>query len=504
VTEIEFMLPDGLEIQRLAAALSVDGFEVVSVVGDEDRTHRVYYDTFDGRLRAAGSPAVHERGRLVLDSVEALMEPPPHRVLADELSPGPLREKLRRLIDVRALLPLAELYVSQERLRILDRERKTVVRASIERSRLAGFSEPLRSRLQLVALRGYDAELERVGYALRRELGLMRAQSALVDEAVVVLGGTPGGCSSKIDVALAPGQRADSGAVAVLRRLLEVIEQNLDGTIADLDSEFVHDLRVAVRRSRSVQRQLSGVFPPGELGPFQAEFRWVQAVTGRVRDLDVYLLGFESMRELVPEPLRAELEPLRALLREHRHAARERMVQDLRSERFQSLVSGFSALLDRLESLPEDDRPDAATAIGALAAHRISTVYRRIVKGGRMIDEDGPSEPFHQLRKRGKELRYLLELFGIPLFPEPVVRPMIKTLKGLQDVLGRHQDREVQVATLSALAAELPAARGPLLATGALIARLDEDKWAARREFAEHFKAFASRHQRELVTDTFS
>ena len=53
-------------------------------------------------------------------------------------------------------------------------------------------------------------------------------------------------------------------------------------------------------------------------------------------------------------------------------------------------------------------------------------------------------EALHDLRKRGKELRYLLELFGSP-FPTNVVKPMVSTLKDLQEVLGRFQDRAVQI-----------------------------------------------------------
>src|SRR5581483_6939105 len=130
-------------------------------------------------------------------------------------------------------------------------------------------------------------------------------------------------------------------------------------------------------------------------------------------------------------------------------------------------------------------------------------VYGRMVTEGGAIDERGPSEPFHELRKRGKELRYLLELFGLSLYPRDVARPMIRTLKALQDVLGRHQDREVQTATLGSLSADLAGDRGALLATGALMARLDDDKWAARREFADRFAHFASRSQQALVKDTF-
>ena len=67
-----------------------------------------------------------------------------------------------------------------------------------------------------------------------------------------------------------------------------------------------------------------------------------------------------------------------------------------------------------------------------------------------------PAEALHDLRKRGKELRYLLELFGSP-FPNDVVKPMVSTLKDLQEVLGRFQDRAVQVELLHEVRDELAA-----------------------------------------------
>lgn len=500
--EIELALPEGLDAEQLAAAVSSSGL-VAEDAGSDD-AQRTYYDTFDGRLRAGGKPAVYEHGRLVLNGASAGFDQPPERMLAADLQPGPLREALARLIDVRALLPLAKLRIRERRLRILDSERKTVVRARIERPELARSGAALRARLRLVAVRGYDAELARVQSALASELGLAPAPLTLIDEAVTALGGQPGGVSAKVAVELFFGQRADEAAVAVLRRLLEVIEQNLDGTITDLDSEFLHDLRVAVRRSRAVQRQLRDVFPPDQLERFREEFRWLQAVTGDARDLDVWLLEFEDIRAPVPDPLRADLDPLREVLRKHRLAARERMVAELRSERFERLRADWAALLDRLVTLPEGDRPGAATAIGVLAGERIAKVHGQMVSEGQAIDAGGAAEPLHELRKRGKELRYLLELFGAPLYPPGVVKPMVKALKALQDVLGRHQDREVQTAMLGSLVPELAGEHATLLATGVLIARLDDDKLAARGEFADRFARFASMGQRTLVKDTFA
>jgi CHAD domain-containing protein len=129
-----------------------------------------------------------------------------------------------------------------------------------------------------------------------------------------------------------------------------------------------------------------------------------------------------------------------------------------------------------------------------------------MVRMGRAITPDCPAEEYHELRKKGKELRYLLELYGTPLFPPEVVKPMVKTLKGLQDVLGRHQDREVQKAMLQSLRDEVsarPGGSGALMAMGALVQRLGEDEQAAREEFAASFAAFASRAQRRLVKETF-
>jgi CHAD domain-containing protein len=209
----------------------------------------------------------------------------------------------------------------------------------------------------------------------------------------------------------------------------------------------------------------------------------------------------------VPETMRTDLDPLLRVLRNRRRAARREMVRALRSDRATRLSSQWAAFLEQLVTLPEEDRPDAARPIGELARERISKVYRRMVKMGQAIDEASPPESYHELRKRGKELRYLLELFGAPLYPSEVVKPMIGALKALQDVLGRHQDREVQVATVRSLrddVAILPDGAAALMAMGVLIERLYEDEQAARHSFAERFAAFASKDQRKLVKDTFA
>jgi CHAD domain-containing protein len=510
----ELLPPDEMSLQAagvaLTAAVAVEDGEVREV----DRT---FYDTFDGLLREEGLTLSHEDGRLVLlDTASGseravLPTPPPTGPLTPAtLIPGPLRDALSEVCGVRALLALVHVHSRVRAMRVLDDERKTVVRVKLEEPALIaanGTDTSLRPRVRLAAVRGYDKELSLVTDRLERELAFKAADQSLVDEAVRAAGGVPGGIQSKITVALRRGQRSDEAAAAVLRRLLEVIEANVDGAVADIDTEFLHDLRVSVRRSRAVQRELKRVFPPDRLARFRAEFKWLQQATGDARDLDVYVLEFDEYQAMVAEEIRPDLDPLRGLLRARRLKAHGQMAKALRSERTTTLLSAWGAFLERLVSLPAYDRPDAARTIEAVAGERIRKVYRRMVKMGRAIDESSRAEDYHELRKKGKELRYLLELFGAPLYAEEVVKPMIKTLKSLQDVLGRHQDREVQVDTVRALrdeVARLPDGPRALMAMGVLVERLAEDEQAARAAFAERFAVFASKSQRQLVRETFA
>ena len=150
--------------------------------------------------------------------------------------------------------------------------------------------------------------------ALGDALSLTEPPMPLVDEAVLAAGGMLEGISAKVRSRWTPADRTDAAVVRVLRRLLAIMDENLAGTIADIDAEFLHDYRVAIRRTRSVQREFAGGSSPVNWRRMRAEFRWLQRATGDARDLDVYVLGFDELQALVPESMRADLEPLRSVL----------------------------------------------------------------------------------------------------------------------------------------------------------------------------------------------
>jgi CHAD domain-containing protein len=302
-------------------------------------------------------------------------------------------------------------------------------------------------------------------------------------------GEPPAGTSSKLDLRLTPGQSAGSAAEAVLARTHAIVTANLPGTLADVDSEFLHDLRVANRRARSLLRQLAAVFPPAPLEHLREELKWIQAVTSETRDLDVQLLDFEDYED------RRALAPLHAVLEQRRAKAFAAMKRALQTKRAARALDAWAAI----RAVPDTD------AVEAVAGARIGKVYRRMVRMGEAIHDDSPHEALHDLRKVGKELRYLLEFFG-GLFAEAEVKPMLKSLKALQDVLGRFQDFEVQADTLRALTGDVakqPGGSEGLLAMGVLIDRLQREQHRARTEFAAQFAAFSAAERRVAVKAAF-
>ena len=265
---------------------------------------RILLDTYDGRLRDAGLRAEWPAGRAATRRL-TLREPgaPARRAdVADapavglpELPAGPLRDRLAPVIEERALLPVARVRSRVVPVAVLNDDGKTVVRLTLEHPAVvAEDTVPLTARLLVEPVRGYDADFERTVHRLRDGLGLAPAELPLFDAAVTAAGGRPEGVPSKVRVELEPGTRADTAAGLVLMPLADIAEANVQGAIDDLDTEFLHDLRVSIRRARSVLRELAGVHDPAARARLRDELRWAQAMTGPVRDLDVQLLEWDD------------------------------------------------------------------------------------------------------------------------------------------------------------------------------------------------------------------
>jgi CHAD domain-containing protein len=242
------------------------------------------------------------------------------------------------------------------------------------------------------------------------------------------------------------------------------------------------------------------VLPEDLAARFRPGFKWLGDLTTPTRDLDVYLVGYEAMAAGLVAATPAELQPFRTYLRRRRYAARRRLVRGLRSERFAGLLADWRAALSELTA------PDQGPAAAEFAAARIARAHRKVLRLGRAITQDSPPDSLHDLRKRCKELRYLLEFFA-PLHDPAVHSKAVKQLKGLQDCLGEFQDGQVQQQEIRAIAAAMRDRPGTpvtaLLAMGEVASQVAAGQHAARHEFAGRFAGFAAagtRHRFRALT----
>ncbi|HEY7746233.1 MAG TPA: CHAD domain-containing protein [Desulfuromonadales bacterium] len=311
--------------------------------------------------------------------------------------------------------------------------------------------------------------------------------------------------SGKPNLQLQPTMPVGEAVRRILQNLLEAMAANEEGTCAARDPEFLHDFRVAVRRTRAALSQIKGVLPAPVLERFRPEFAWLGEITGPTRDLDVFLLRFEGYRESLPEEFREALEPFGRFLEAHHRTEQRRLAGELASPRYRQLKREWADFL-AAPGEPETP-PDAGRPVAEIAGKRIRKVLRRALREGEAIGDDSPPEDLHELRKTCKKLRYLLEFFR-SLYPPQKVARLINALKTLQDNLGDFQDLQVQSAALQKFADQM-AAEGEipprsLLAMGMLIDGLQHRQRQARDAFEGRFAEFSREKNLRLFSELFS
>jgi CHAD domain-containing protein len=482
-------------LEKLATRFAV-------VPGPSRTVRRTWLDTFDWRLHKAGH--VLEYAESGADRVLALQSGDGGQLsapvaaldwpcLVDALPDMPLRQRLADAAWIRALMPVAE---GRDRVRDVDlrnRDDKIVARLVVE----TATSGPRGAWLTVIPVRGYPAQARRAARLLESAAGVTRTDASPYADRLARTGRSPGAEPGK--VRLDREMPAPAAVATVLTGFLDEMAANSGGVIADVDTEFLHDFRVAVRRTRSTLKLAGSVLPdPAEA--YAEDFRWLGDVTTPTRDFDVHLLGFAEMARWLTSADPAELAPFHQHLQKQRATERRKLVRTLRSARCTRLLGEWRAVLARAAGAP------AKATAGELAASTIGRAYRRVVRLGSAITPGSPAEDLHTLRKRGKELRYALEMFA-SLYDGATHRAAVQDLKGLQDCLGRFQDSEVQRDAIAVFAEQMMAAgtapASTVLAMGELAAHLDADQARARDEFAGRFAQFVRRgNQRRMAALT--
>src|SRR5262249_49295368 len=269
----------------------------------------------------------------------------------------------------------------------------------------AGSWQSIPSLVTLSGLRGYDAAYERLLRIIESRPGLKRSPSGLQAIALKALGAPPPRDVSRFDVALAPSVRADEGARQIHQALLNIMVANEPGVHADLDTEFLHDYRVSLRRTRSLLGQIKDVFPADVVTHFRTEFRWLAQATTVKRDLDVLLLNLRRISESVPAD---DLAALVSFLSRKQLQEQRLLERILESKRYRDLLGSWQGFLQ--DPPPGAAEPaDAARPLLQVTSRRILRLYSRLVDQAREIHDETPADALHEVRIEAKKLRYMID-----------------------------------------------------------------------------------------------
>ncbi len=249
----------------------------------------------------------------------------------------------------------------------------------------------------------------------------------------------------------------------LMRRLARTLKQHLTGAAAG-EPVGVHQARVTSRRLREAIPVLSTGLRGSKAGKATRKIRRLTRTLGTVRELDVTLALLEELAA-TPDVPRTAVEEVRATVVRERDARRDAMLRRLEAMDHDKLgrrLASVSAALDAAATEPW------RRALGARLLDRSRALITAMDAAGHVY----APEQLHEVRIAAKKLRYGLELAvdaGVK-----AAAPHVRTIKRVQDMLGKLHDLQVLQTHLGATQISGPPARPePRAALDALAAHVE-------------------------------
>ncbi len=232
--------------------------------------------------------------------------------------------------------------------------------------------------------------------------------------------------------------------------VLENEAATLDGT----DPEGVHQMRVSLRRMRSMFAVFKSVTTPEHVDWAKEELKWLAGSLGPARDWDVFIdeiLGPVKGTGIDDRAISA----LQAAAEGEREKGYDLVRESISSPRYTKFIFGMSRYIDAHGWMPAGNAgTDLEKPIGDLSNEILRRAYRKLRKRGRGLAEmDVPSR--HEVRIELKKFRYSVDFLNA-LYPSRSVKPFLKALARMQDQFGHLND----VSVAETLLAELVTAKG--------------------------------------------
>ncbi|MDA3962270.1 MAG: CHAD domain-containing protein [Planctomycetota bacterium] len=287
---------------------------------------------------------------------------------------------------------------------------------------------------------------------------------------------------------------AASAVYGIAAETLEIVRAQEWGICADDGVEHCHDHRVGLRRVRSLMRLAKDVVDPETRTVLRRELGVLARSSNRLRDLDVQLADQAGLQAMVPVELHEGLQIVFAEARRARAQEQVAVADWLQSE---EAATSWQCIDEAIAAAAPG--PQGSERLAAWMPERMRRAHRRLIKSGRVLGDAPEDSAIHQVRINGKQLRYLLDLFG-PAVDGARAKSLIQALKRLQDCLGRANDLAVQRSNLLNDACVVVDDGATVnLALGALIGSVHQQLRSRRTQVRAAIGRFDSKAMRALV-----
>ena len=396
-----------------------------------------------------------------------------------------IRETLKKIIDVRALNEIFKISIITRDYNIYNSDDKII-------ATLGTFDFPKLyfTLVRINRLKGYKKEANNVKLIIENA-GAFKLKNILkfiFEKAEVPVREY----TTKIYVNIKKEDRTCSATKEILKNMLGLMENNIPGIKSHIDAEFLHDFRVALRRTRTALTQLKGIFKEEYISPFNKGFSDITNRTNMARDLDIQFLSFVELKFNTPDNLKPGLTILLNYLDKLSNKEYNKLAKFLITQKFNNILNKWRKFIEISELSQSGE--NGLNPIGQIAPDYIFEALKRVNKKYQIVVKDFIPPNMHKLRIACKKLRYILEFFS-PLYSQAIYEKTIDSLKTLQDTLGLYQDVEVQKKMLSDIIDELSKhediTADVFMTAGYIFRLLEEKQQESATNFLEYFDNFS-------------
>lgn len=396
-------------------------------------------------VKGAGSVQSGVHSRLELETVLRDAHPDPAALPHD-----PLTKVLRSRKVAAALAPVLRTEILRT-VRLLKPAPGVVIEAAIDRGVIrSGRRRETVCELELELKQGPVTALFDLAQQLVVTLPLALEHHSKAERGYALYSARAAAPVRASAVRLTRAMDAGDAFRVIAAASLAQVQGNVRGLLDAADPEFLHQMRVGLRRLRSAL-DLFGEQLGDAVASHGAGLRTIAAGLGAARDWDV--LVTETMPRMTGLPAAAALA---AACGPAWLAARRKSKILIKSNTYNQtmLALGRWLVLPQATDAAVWREPARVAAARILAAR-----YARVLKRGRHLAQQSPAE-LHRLRIAIKKLRYAVEFFH-DLFQVKEMTVQRDCLARLQDILGFINDAvtvEPLLAAAQARAREWPAA----------------------------------------------